>query len=307
MPEATPVQAWLRSAATRLADAGYSAARLEARVLAGHVLSIPAAQVGICELTLDPTRLAIVERLLARRLRGEPIQYVTGEAEFWSLPLAVSSAVLVPRPETEHLVELAVDYLRAGRGAGNRRLKVADLGTGSGAIAIAVAKELPDVEVYATDISPAALAVAAANARRHRVDSRVTFLHGHWCEPLLEPAGHVPFFDAVLSNPPYISRSEAAGLPADVREYEPAVAMFADDGGLAAYRHIVGRVVPLLRPGALLALEIAPHLAAAVVDLVSATGAFRGVSVRHDYAGRKRLVYGFRSAQSLNCCRQGVS
>jgi release factor glutamine methyltransferase len=198
------------------------------------------------ELTAE--QLADYEKNVARRLRREPIQYITGEQEFYGLKLKVTPAVLIPRPETENLVEAVLKLLPK-----DRPLKIADVGTGSGAIAIALAVHLPQAEIAALDISVEALAVADANAREHKVADRVRFLKSDLLDGLNPGAATL---DAVVSNPPYVAESDRSTLHPEVREYEPAEALFAGGAGLDIYRRLVPEAYKYLKPQGLMALEI---------------------------------------------------
>ena len=200
-----------------------------------------------------------------------------GEREFYGRAFTVTPAVLVPRPETELLVERVLDWGR-GRSPGAR---IADAGTGSGCIAVSVAVGLPDAAVVASDVSPAAAEVATGNAARHGVADRVEVVVGAWAEPLRERAP----FDALVSNPPYVTTAEMASLPRDVRDFEPALALDGGQDGLDAYRALVAEVVTLVRPQGLVALEVDPRRAAAVAAMLPG-----GVSLHRDLAGRERVV-----------------
>jgi release factor glutamine methyltransferase len=224
--------------------------RRDAETLLMHAASLTRA-----ELLAHPTRelsagqLTSFEAAVARRLRHEPIQYITGQQEFYGLALAVTPAVLIPRPETEHLVEAVLERI-----ARTEPTTIADIGTGSGAIAIALAAHLPLARVTAVDLSPTALAVAEANARTHRLDGRIRFLVSDLLEALpLDQRGH---FDAIVSNPPYVPFSDAPLLHPQVREHEPSSALFAGPDGLAIYRRLIPQAHDALKPGGLLALEI---------------------------------------------------
>ncbi len=197
---------------------------------------------------LNPREQAAFLAAVDRRVRGEPIQHITGVQEFYGLPFAVSPAVLIPRPETELLVEAVLDRLPRAVA-----LRLADVGTGSGAIAIAIAAGLPEAHVLATDLSRDALTIARRNASTHGVAARIDFLEGDLLDPL--PATALPL-DAVLSNPPYIPLRDRPSLPREVREFEPAMALFAGADGLALYDRLIPQAQASLRPGGLLALEI---------------------------------------------------
>jgi release factor glutamine methyltransferase len=225
-------------------------ARRDAETLLMHAASLTRAN-----LLAHPTReltdnqLTDFEATIVRRLRHEPIQYITGQQEFYGLALAVTPAVLIPRPETEHLVEAVLERLPH-----NRPVTIADIGTGSGAIAIALSAHLPLARVTAVDLSPAALVIAETNARAHGLDGRIRFLLSDLLEALpLNQRGH---FDAIVSNPPYVPSSDASLLHPQVREHEPSSALFAGPDGLEIYRRLIPQAQEILKPGGLLALEI---------------------------------------------------
>jgi release factor glutamine methyltransferase len=228
-----------------------------------------------------------LEEQLARRLAGEPVQYITGRAAFRSLDLAVDRRVLVPRPETEWLVEAVLEYLVA-RAPSARPPRVLDLGTGSGCIALSIAHEYPRADVVATDASEDALQVARANAEA--LGLRVTFLRGEWLEALATDER----FDVIVANPPYISPREADALPRDVHDFEPHAALFAGDDGLSDLREIVDQAPRHLRAGGLLALELDETRAAEVAAWFDGARDWRGAELRPDLAGRPRMLLATR-------------
>lgn len=249
--------------------------RLDAELLLAHVLDVPRASViARDERVLTPEELGDFERLLARRLAGEPLAYLTGTKEFWTLELEVTPDVLVPRPETELLVEWGTALGAAS---------VLDLGTGSGAVALALARGLPSARVTAVDRSAAALAVARGNGARLRL--AVEWLPGSWFEPVRGRR-----FDLVVSNPPYV----AEGDPhlRDLR-FEPALALASGADGLDALRTIVAGAPVHLEPGGWLLVEHGATQGAAVRDLFARAG-FRGVETRRDLAGHERATGGRR-------------
>jgi release factor glutamine methyltransferase len=197
---------------------------------------------------LSAIQRAAYENSVARRLRHEPIQYITGQQEFYGLALRVTPAVLIPRPETEHLVETVLKLLPT-----NKPLKLIDIGTGSGAIAIALAAHLPQAAITALDISTEALAIATANAREHNLADRIRFLQSDLLSAL---HGEVEAFDAIVSNPPYVAETDRATLHPQVRDHEPATALFAGESGLDIYRRLIPQAHNTLKPDGLLALEI---------------------------------------------------
>ena len=279
----------IRRATARLAEAGCATSGLDAELLLMEVLGWSREDLYRSpETTLDASEAERFEELVARRERGEPVAYLIGRREFWSLDFSVTPDVLIPRPETEHLVEAVVDFLASRQGP----QRVLDLGTGSGAIAVCLAKECSRAEVWATDVLAAALEVARENARRHGVDHRIRWLQGDLFTPLRGSAGS---FDALVSNPPYIPRVEMARLPRDVGEWEPALALDGGRDGMDFYRRIVRDGTPRLREGGLLALEVGDDLAGRVSELLRAHGELRRVRVLRDYAGLPRVVAGERT------------
>ena len=246
------------------------------------------------ELTPDETQR--YEEALARRATGVPAQYITGHQEFWGLDLILSPAVLIPRPETEHVVEAVLELIsslgskqsqeqdqrsRTGVPA-SHDLRIADVGTGSGAIALALAKELPTAEIHATDISAAALEVARANAARHELTSRIKF---HLADLL--GALPAPSFDIVVSNPPYVGDSEEESVQLEVRKFEPRHAVFAGPTGLEVIERLIPQAREALRPGGWLVFEISGTIADRVRSLLSA---WDEVAIRNDLQGIARVA-----------------
>jgi release factor glutamine methyltransferase len=224
-------------------------AHRDAELLLLHTLQIPRVTlIAHPDRDLSADQHALYQTAISRRLQLEPIQYITGEQEFYGLRLHVSSAVLIPRPETEHLVEAVLALLPA-----NEPLKLADIGTGSGAIAIALAVHLPLAHITALDLSTQALAVATSNAREHNVANRIDFLKSDLLAAVDHPA---ETFDAIVSNPPYIPESDRPTLHPQVREHEPDTALFAGETGLDIYRRLIPQAMRALKPNGLLALEI---------------------------------------------------
>ncbi|HEX6492647.1 MAG TPA: peptide chain release factor N(5)-glutamine methyltransferase [Candidatus Dormibacteraeota bacterium] len=270
-----------------LSERGSDSPRLDAELLAAHSLGLRRIDLylqhdrPLGEDELDPMR-----SLLRRRAAGEPVAYLVGEREFYGRPFRVTPDVLIPRPETETLVERTLRWARATAGAAGEGLRLADAGTGSGCIACTLAAELPGAEVVAGDVSAAAVAVARDNAARLGLDGRVRVEEGSWEVPL---AAHAPF-DALLSNPPYVTSGEMEGLMREVRDHEPRLALLAGEDGLAAYRELLGGCLPLVRAGGFVALEIDPRRRDAVVDLVAAGRPGSEVRVLDDLAGRARVV-----------------
>lgn len=267
------LDAVLRAAASRI-DA------TDARWLLAHAVGRPHSWLfAHGDDPIEPALAARFETLVARRAAGEPVAYLIGRRGFWRFDLAVSPATLIPRPETERLVELALARLPAGPDAA-----VADLGTGSGAVALALAVERPDVEVVATDLSEAALAVARANAAELGL-GRVAFLAGDWYAPL---AGRR--FDVLVSNPPYIEAGDPHLVRGDLR-FEPPTALASGDDGLDAIRVLAGGACAHLRPGGWLLVEHGLSQGAAVRALFEAAG-LGDVETARDLEQRDRVTLG---------------
>jgi release factor glutamine methyltransferase len=270
-----------------LSERGSDSPRLDAELLAAHSLGLRRIDLYLqYDRPLGEEELEPVRALLRRRAGGEPVAYLVGEREFYGRSFRVTPDVLIPRPETETLVERALRWARATAGAEGEGLRLADAGTGSGCIACTVAAELTGAAVVAGDVSAAAVAVARDNAARLGVAERVTVVEGSWEAAL---AGHAPF-DALLSNPPYVTSTEMVGLMREVRDHEPRLALDAGEEGLDAYRGLLRGCLPLVRPGGYLALEIDPRRRDAVVALVEDGRPGSEVAVVDDLAGRARVV-----------------
>jgi release factor glutamine methyltransferase len=221
--------------------------------------------------------------LLERRLAGEPIQYITGEAEFYGLPFRVTPDVLIPRPETEHLVETVIALCR-----GMERPRIVDVGTGSGAIAVGLAHELPQAQVTATDLSDAAIEIAQENAARNGLAGRIRLVQGDLLGPF---AGQQ--FDVVASNPPYVSTADRATLAIEVREHEPAMALFAGADGMTMYRRLIPQAAAVLVTGGHIVLEIGYDQKQAIGNLLAESG-YQEVEFVPDLQGIARVAIGRR-------------
>ncbi len=254
---ATVCQA-LNAATARIHAAGYLSPARDAELLLMHVLGCGLA--GLLthpERALSPAESAQYESLVSRRLGAEPVQYILGEQEFFGLNFRVTRDVLIPRPETEHLVEALLELVKR-----DAAVHIVDAGTGSGAIAVALAHALPRSQVTAVDLSEPALAVARQNAERHGVSGRIRFLHSDLLAGLKGES-----FDAVVSNPPYIAESEV--LEAQVRDYEPRSALYAGPTGLEVYERLVPEARGVLKPGGWLLIEIGHGQRAALLHLLN--------------------------------------
>ncbi|MBP1724935.1 MAG: protein-(glutamine-N5) methyltransferase, release factor-specific [Deltaproteobacteria bacterium] len=281
MPET--VLSLLRRAADHLKNHHISEPRASAELLLGHVLGLDRLALYLnAERPLEAEELEGFSRCLERRLRREPVQFITGTQEFWSLALTVTPDVLIPRPETELLVEALLDFARE---TGARQMRLMDVGTGSGAIAVAAARELPKAVVVAGDLSLAALKLARDNARRHQVSERILFL----CMDLFCGLGRT-LFDAVVTNPPYVKSSDFSLLPREIRDYEPRYALDGGEDGLQTIRAIIDQAPDFLRSGGILALEMGAGQAEVVGALVSRTNRYRGQHMLKDYSAIDRVL-----------------
>jgi len=255
----------------------------DARVLVGHALHLDRARlVAQSDRNLEAREINVISGLAARRLKREPVSRILGQKEFWSLSLTVAPEVLVPRPETETVVEGALDFV-VRSGLRMEKLRVLDIGTGSGALLLALLSELPDAIGTGTDTSDAALQVARANAARCGLEARCNFLV---CDVV---SGVQGTFDLVVSNPPYIARGEIASLAPEVREYDPLVALDGGDDGLAVYRAIAAQARQFLATGGRLFVEIGAGQEPAVRAILANSGLTVGVA-RKDLAGIPRVL-----------------
>jgi release factor glutamine methyltransferase len=263
------------------------------------------------EESLDPATAQKFLALIARRAAGEPVQYLTGKQEFWGLEFEVTPAVLIPRPETEHVMGVALARLgkrgikiHMDSGAPREKLQVADVGTGSGCLAVALAWELPHAEVFATDISAPALEVARRNATRHGVVDRIHFLQCDLLSSLenTDPSNvgvrhAVPAstqsesqFDLIVSNPPYIARNDAALLQREVRDHEPHSALFGGPTGIEMYQRLIDQARDLLRDRGILVLELGHDSAEHVRGILDAQHGWTNVGITMDLAGIPRVL-----------------
>ena len=281
VPPLTIAQA-RRAVAQRLRAQGFDTPDLDARLLVGHALGLAhSALMAAAARALTAAEAEALEAAFARRLAYEPVARIRGVKEFWSLPLAVTLDVLVPRPETETVVEAALAV--APR---NRALRIADLGTGSGAILLALLSELPAASGIGTDRSERALAVARHNADTLGLGGRARFVACHFADTV------APGCDIVVANPPYIPTDDIATLAPEVRDFDPHLALDGGRDGLAAYRAIAADAARVLAPGGWLALEIGVGQADAVAALLVQHGLAVPSAPRLDLAGRARVVMG---------------
>jgi release factor glutamine methyltransferase len=262
---------------------GIEEAEADARLLIGHALHLDRARlIAQSDRTLEAREVTVISALAARRLRREPVSRILGEKEFWSLPISVTPDVLVPRPETETVVEAALDFvIRSGLRL--EKLRVLDIGTGSGALLLALLKELPNAVGTGTDVSSAALDVARANATRCRLDIRCNFVICNIATGVEGP------FDLIVSNPPYIAHDEIATLAPEVRDYDPQVALDGGQDGFDAYRSIASDIKRILAPGGRLFVELGRGQDEQVRALFTKAGLSPGIP-RKDLAGITRVL-----------------
>lgn len=274
----------LRRASLRLKEAGVDNPHAEAQLLLCHCLGCSRAYLYAHDEELLPDDIwnAYLE-LVKRRAAGEPYAYLTGQKEFMGLAMTVSPAVLIPRPETETLVESVLKVLPR-----ELPLRILDVGTGSGAIAVSLAVFLPRAEIFAADKDPRALQIAAENAARHKVADRVFLFQGDLYEPVTGQA-----FDAVVSNPPYVDARGMRELPDTVRLYEPRGALYGGEDGLCFYRRLTGELSRLARPPHLLAFEVGSGQAEEVASLCRTAG-YDDICIIPDLAGKGRIVLALR-------------
>lgn len=272
-----------RALAEQFRAAGIESPELDARILIGHALGLD--HTGLASAAAQQISDAAVTQIgqfAARRLAGEPVARIVGQKEFWGLPFIVTPAVLVPRPDTETIVELALELLDRG-GARTQLLRIADLGTGSGAILLALLSELPNANGAGTDIEPDTLAVARANAQRLHLSDRASFVESDYGAELTGP------FDLIVTNPPYVASADIATLERDVRGHDPRRALDGGADGLAAYRAIAADAPRLLAPGGLLVVEIGAGQQRDVEFLLMNAGLVIA-AVRHDLSGIARAL-----------------
>jgi len=263
--------------------AGIEDADVDARLLVGHALHLDRARlIAQSDRILEAREINVINALAARRLKREPVSRILGQKEFWSIALAITPDVLVPRPETETVVEGALDFVVRG-GLRMEKLRILDIGTGSGALLLALLRELPNATGTGTDISTGALKVARENAARCGVEGRCTFVVCDIASVVEGP------FDLLVSNPPYIAHNEITSLAPEVKNYDPTVALDGGDDGLAAYRAIAADAKRLLAPGARMFVELGAGQEAAVRDLFTNVGLIAGI-VRTDLAGIPRVL-----------------
>ncbi|WP_426437955.1 peptide chain release factor N(5)-glutamine methyltransferase [Bradyrhizobium genosp. P] len=278
------IEAARRALTARLRATGNDSAELDARLLVGAALGLDlTGMIRAASRTLTAAESDHLETLARRRLAGEPVARILGVREFWGLPLKLSAATLVPRPDTETVVERALELLRAD-GAIDRPLRLADLGTGSGAILLALLFELPDARGFGTDISTDALATAQENAAQFGLADRATFITCDYASGLTGP------FDLIVSNPPYIRSADIASLATEVRDHDPSAALDGGLDGLDAYRALIAQSAGLLAPNGLLVVEAGQGQSGDIDALMMVAGLSPTGLPKADLAGIPRAV-----------------
>ena len=270
-----------------LSKKGVETARLDGELLLAHLLGTDRTRLYMnFDQPLTETELARFRELVQRRAKREPLQYITGCQEFWSMPFKVSPAVLIPRPETELLVEEGVKEVKTAF-PGKKPLKILDIGTGSGAVAAALAKEIEEAAVTGIDFSTEAVTIARENMKMNGLSSSVTIVEGHLFEPVENEKFHL-----VVSNPPYIPHDDLKTLQPEVSDFEPITALDGGEDGLDFYRKIIPEAPDYLVKGGWLIMEHGIGQSLDIIEMLNETGAFDKISSLKDYAGIDRVIKG---------------
>jgi release factor glutamine methyltransferase len=272
----------LNEAFHALEAVGIPSARLDAEVLLSFTLGQDKLEfLKNPEMTINEAQLSSYRNLITRRVRWEPVAYITGRKEFWTFTLEVNEDVLIPRPDTEIIIEEALEICRK---IDSSEIKILDIGTGSGAIALALATEISNVRIVATDISAAALALAQKNACALQLENKIDFRQGDLFEPT------EGFFHIIICNPPYIPEDEYKELPAGVRDYEPQIALLAGKKGTEFYEKLIYEAIDYLEKNGWLLMEIGAKQEKTVREIIEESGFYDSVEMRRDYAGLPRVM-----------------
>ena len=288
MPESWTIKDLLRVSTDYLQEKQIDSPRLTAEVLLAFQLEMNRVALYLnLDQPLNEPEVSGYRELIRRRIQREPLQYITGVQEFWSLDFEVDPRVLIPRPETELLVEqaMAIHETRSAQGAGIDT--ILDLGTGSGALAITLAKEIPDARIWATDISGGAIDLATRNAEKHEVLDRIEFIPGDLWQPLTDMG---MAFDLIVSNPPYVSDEEYRNLSPEVHDHEPRISLYANEYGLYYIRKIIEGCEAFLNPGGWLLMEMSPGQTEEALERISSMDTLEKGSRIQDYSQRYRVV-----------------
>jgi len=264
---------------------GISTPRLDAEILLSHVLQLERVQLYMnFDRPLTRMELSGYRNLVRRRAAREPVAYITGNKEFWSIPLKITADVLIPRPDTEILVETVLEILHQYNT--DRPARILEIGTGSGAISTALAHSHINIKILATDISLNAVLLAKQNIYRYHLEDRVQLM----CADAFAPLKNIPFFDLVVSNPPYIPSGAIDGLAPEITKFEPRTALDGGDDGIDFYRNICNRQCINLRPGGFVVVEIGSDQGEKLCQLFAECGLFSDVEIKKDYSGHDRVV-----------------
>ena len=285
MPGWTPTKLldWMTQFFT---DKQVDSPRLSAEMLLSYVLDMQRIELYVnFEKEVPQDKLDELREMVKRAAEHEPIAYLVGKTEFYSMEIEVSRDTLIPRPETELLVEKAIDVLRAKKD----RKYVLDLCTGSGCIAVAIAKNCPDVKLIATDVCEKAVAVAERNIEKHNLTERIHLLQGDIFDPIVEKLDETEF-DLIVSNPPYVTESEYLELERNVKDYEPCKALVAGADGLDVYKRIAEKLGDFLKPDGVVIFEIGYKQADAVREILESTNLFNGIDVLKDFCNNDRVI-----------------
>ncbi len=278
----------LAVASEYLCQKGIESPRLAAEALLAHVLGMK--RIGLY-LDFDRPLLAAevsqFRELIRRRVAREPLQYITGRQEFWSLDFEVGPHVLIPRPETELLVEYGIRQCKAMISSNLQQVNVLDLCTGCGAVAVSIAKEIAVARLWAIDISPDAISVAKRNAQKHGVMNRIKFLEGDLFEPIQDKNIH---FHLIVSNPPYVAQEDYDELPPEVKDFEPRISLDGGPGGMVVIKRILQEAPEFLTSMGVVMIEMDPGQIKKAMDLASSLPGFEGSEVVKDYSGRERVI-----------------
>jgi release factor glutamine methyltransferase len=281
----------LERAAQFLEGKSSDSPRLDAELLLSEVLGLRRIDLYLqYDKTVTEEEVSRFRELTKRRAQGCPCAYILGRKEFYSLSFQVGTGVMIPRPETEHLIMEVLDACAREK---LTRVLIADIGTGCANIAVAIAKNLPDASIKATDISPEALQFAQLNVANHNLQDRIELLRGDFLEPLRVSSVREKL-DFVVSNPPYISEKEFEKLPAGIKDYEPGIAFLAGKDGLDAYRVIVSQSADFLKVGGHLVLELGAGVSEKVKTLVEESGHYSDIVIRKDFCAIDRVLHTLR-------------
>lgn len=288
------IKTLFKNAVQRLKEADVPEPELEASLLLAQALGMQRTEVLLAgEIDVNGVQLALFEKNFSRRLAREPLSYIVGNREFWSLDFKVSEYVLIPRPETEFLLEIALDVLKSFPGNPGQTLKILDLGTGSGVIAIVLALELERAQITAIDLSYNALKVARHNAKKHKVAERINFINCNWFGGIAAGA----LFDVVISNPPYVAKEVLAkafgkstgSLQPEVGDFEPRLALDGGERGMQEISRIAAELAKVLRPCGWFFMEIGADQQKEVLGIFKRSGTYDRIEIFNDYAGLPRV------------------